>query len=319
MIILLAVSIICLLLSCLLCWHTYKYKSKVATINIDIQNQNKELELQNFTLQEQAKRLNKDIDNNKEKLDIICEQITIANKTLQNDYNNQKELVEKAYNDYCNSLDIQRKEKEKQYNDEFQNFVLEYTAEKQVLSYELKNLQKELDTMKATKAAAIEAQNKEQAIKENKEFYMLCPKAADIDDIKRLERIKPDLHNPRILSMLIWSTFFQKPMTALCNKVLGINQVTGIYKITNQLNDMCYIGQAVDVATRWKAHAKCGLDIDTPQGNKLYKAMKEDGIWNFSWELIEKCSKDQLDEKEKFYIELYQSKNFGYNTTKGNS
>ena len=137
-------------------------------------------------------------------------------------------------------------------------------------------------------------------IKENKEFYMLCPKTVDVDDIKRLERIKPDLHNPRILSMLIWSTFFQKPMTALCNKVLGVNQVTGIYKITNQLNDMCYIGQAVDVATRWKAHAKCGLDIDTPAGNKLYKAMKEDGIWNFSWELIEQCDKSLLDEKEKF-------------------
>ena len=173
--------------------------------------------------------------------------------------------------------------------------------------------------MKATRAAVIEAHNKEQDIKENKEFYMLCPKTADVDDIKRLERIKPDLHNPRILSMLIWSTFFQKPMTALCNKVLGVNQVTGIYKITNQLNDMCYVGQAVDVATRWKAHAKCGLDIDTPAGNKLYKAMKEDGIWNFSWELLEECDKSVLDEKEKFYIELYQSKHFGYNTTKGNS
>ena len=308
-----------LLLSCFILWYTYKYKSNIITINNDIQDKNKELELQNFTLQEQAKRLNKDVLAEKEKLDLICEQITIANQTLKNDYDNQKELAEKAYNDYCSSLDIKRKEKEKQCDDEFQNFVLEYTAEKNVLSYELKTLQKELDTMKATRAAAIEAQNKEQAIKENKEFYMLCPNAADVDDIKRLERIKPDLHNPRILSMLIWSTFFQKPMTALCNKVLGVNQVTGIYKITNQLNDMCYIGQAVDVATRWKAHAKCGLDIDTPQGNKLYKAMKEDGIWNFSWELIEKCPKDQLDEKEKFYIELYQSKNFGYNTTKGNS
>ena len=308
-----------LLLSCFILWHTYKYKSNITTINNDIQNENKELELQNIILKEQTKRLNKDIENSKEKLDIICEQIVVANQTLKNDYDNQKELAEKAYNDYCNSLNIQQKEKEKQYNDEFQNFVLEYTAEKNVLSSELKILQKELDNLKATKAAAIEAQNKEQAIKENKEFYMLCPKTADLDDIKRLERIKPDLHNPRILSMLIWSTFFQKPMTALCNKILGINQVTGIYKITNQLNDMCYIGQAVDVATRWKAHAKCGLDIDTPAGNKLYKAMKEDGIWNFSWELIEKCPKDQLDEKEKFYIELYQSKNFGYNTTKGNS
>ena len=147
---------------------------------------------------------------------------------------------------------------------------------------------------------------------------MLCPKTADIDDIRKLERIKPDLHNPRVLSMLIWSTFFQKPMTTLCNNVLGTSAITGIYKITNQNNDMCYIGQAVDVATRWKNHAKCGLDIDTPAGNKLYKAMKEEGIWNFSWELLEECPRNELDAKEKFYIELYQSKDFGYNTTKGN-
>ena len=81
---------------------------------------------------------------------------------------------------------------------------------------------------------------------------------------------------------------------------------------------MCYIGQAVDVANRWKQHAKCGLGIDTPIGNKLYASMQKDNIWNFSWELLEECSKDQLDEKEKFYIELYQAYEYGYNSTKGN-
>ena len=59
-----------------------------------------------------------------------------------------------------------------------------------------------------------------------------------------------------------------------------------------------------------------GLGIDTPQGNKLYKDMQDFGIWNFSWELLEECSKEQLNEKEKYYIELYQSKEYGYNTLK---
>ena len=44
------------------------------------------------------------------------------------------------------------------------------------------------------------------------------------------------------------------------------------------------------------------------------KAMQEDGLWNFSWELLEKCPKEQLDEKEQFYINLYQSKEYGYNS-----
>lgn len=67
---------------------------------------------------------------------------------------------------------------------------------------------------------------------------------------------------------------------------------------------------------RWKDHAKCGLGIDTPAANKLYKAMQEDGIWNFSWELLEECSENKLNEKERFYIELYDSYNFGYNSNK---
>ena len=46
--------------------------------------------------------------------------------------------------------------------------------------------------------------------------------------------------------------------------------------------------------------------------------MQEEGIWNFSWELLEECPREQLNEKERYYIELYQSESFGYNSTKGN-
>jgi group I intron endonuclease len=106
-------------------------------------------------------------------------------------------------------------------------------------------------------------------------------------------------------------------MTTLCNNILGTKVVCGIYKITNLNTNLCYIGQAVDMATRWKTHCKCGLGIDTPQANKLYKAMQEDGVWNFSWELLEECPQSQLNEKEAEYIEIYQSKDYGYNTQAG--
>ena len=119
--------------------------------------------------------------------------------------------------------------------------------------------------------------------------------------------------------MLIWSTYFQKPMTNLCNNVIGTEIKSGIYKITNQKDNLCYIGQAVDLARRWKDHAKCGLGIDTPASNKLYQSMIEDGIWNFSFEVLEECPREQLNEKEKYYINLYDSKNYGYNVTKGNN
>lgn len=42
------------------------------------------------------------------------------------------------------------------------------------------------------------------------------------------------------------------------------------------------------------------------------------GLENFSFELLEECSREQLDQKEKYFIELFDSKNFGYNGQAGN-
>jgi hypothetical protein len=72
------------------------------------------------------------------------------------------------------------------------------------------------------------------------------------------------------------------------------------------------------VADRWKQHIKCGLGIDTPAQNKLYKAMLKDGVTNFTFELLEQCDRQLLNDKERFYINLYQAYEFGYNSTSGN-
>lgn len=305
------ISIIFLILSCILLIYTYKCKNKINVLNTNIANENYILDLQNQSLKEKEQEIEKSIK-------IKIQELNDISHSIEDDFENKKALSNKAFESYCDTLDNSYKEKEREYQEHLSLLGVSYEKHQLDLLRKTDKIREELDSIKATRTAAIQAQIKEKEIKEKREFYMLCPKTADIDDIRKLERIKPDLHNPRVLSMLIWSTFFQKPMTTLCNNVLGTSTITGIYKITNQNNDMCYIGQAVDVATRWKNHAKCGLDIDTPAGNKLYKAMKEEGIWNFSWELLEECPRNELDAKEKFYIELYQSKDFGYNTTKGN-
>jgi group I intron endonuclease len=71
------------------------------------------------------------------------------------------------------------------------------------------------------------------------------------------------------------------------------------------------------VRERWNQHAKCGLDIDTPQGNKLYQAMLKDGLENFSFQLLEECPRDELNKKENYYINMYNSCEFGYNSNTG--
>ena len=42
--------------------------------------------------------------------------------------------------------------------------------------------------------------------------------------------------------------------------------------------------------------------------------MQENGLENFSFELLEECLPEELNEKEKFYINLYQTNDFGYNS-----
>ena len=63
---------------------------------------------------------------------------------------------------------------------------------------------------------------------------------------------------------------------------------------------------------------KCGLGIDTPANSKLYQAMYKEGIDNFTFEMLEECAAANLDEKETFYINLYNSYDYGYNSNRGN-
>lgn len=314
----LAIAIILAIIGFLCAKRRIKLNENIKELNKELEERNRSLqktkaELESIVMDTSRKNQNLLFEQNKlqTQIDEGKNHLRTIQETIQETFNNQTELSRKAFNSFWENLEKDYEEK-----------VLEYDklCEQLAESYSQQQLEflNDLEKIRATRAAAIEAKRKEQEIKEKLSFYCLTPSKNDLDDVRKLERIKPDLHNSRILSMLIWSTYFQKPMTTLCNNILGTKTVVGIYKITNQINECCYIGQSVDIAKRWKEHAKCGLGIDTPAGNKLYKSMIEDGIWNFSWELLEECSKAELDEKEKFYINLYKSYEYGYNSNAGN-
>lgn len=141
----------------------------------------------------------------------------------------------------------------------------------------------------------------------------------DLNEVQKLRRIGKELRDPTPLNKMIWSYYFRNPYNDLCGRVLPAEAKTGIYKITNQLNGKIYIGQTVNLRTRWSDHIKMGLGADPPSRNKLYPAMAADGVENFTFELLEECDSTQLNEREKFYIEFYDSVNYGYNVTRGGS
>lgn len=89
-----------------------------------------------------------------------------------------------------------------------------------------------------------------------------------------------------------------------------------IYKITNNKNNFVYIGQTVkqDPKERWQQHigdAKNGSNL------AIHKAIRKIGVKNFSFEIIEKCFSGELDERERYWINYYDSFNNGYNSTIG--
>lgn len=47
--------------------------------------------------------------------------------------------------------------------------------------------------------------------------------------------------------------------------------------------------------------------------------MKKSGLYNFSFEILEEVSRQQLNEREVYWIELYKTKEFGLNGTRGGS
>ena len=90
-----------------------------------------------------------------------------------------------------------------------------------------------------------------------------------------------------------------------------VKKVRGIYKVTNKINGKVYIGQSVDIGRRWREHMTAKDDI------YFHKAIQKYGVENFEWEVIEQCKKKDLDEREIYWIEYYDSFNKGYNCTKG--
>lgn len=90
----------------------------------------------------------------------------------------------------------------------------------------------------------------------------------------------------------------------------------GVYKITNKVNGKVYIGQSISLKVRWKEHMN-SLKRGDSHSILLQRAWNKYGQDNFSFEILELCTEDMLDEIETKYILLYDSCNNGYNVESG--
>lgn len=94
-----------------------------------------------------------------------------------------------------------------------------------------------------------------------------------------------------------------------------------IYKITNLINNKCYIGQTIKTAEqRWKEHQSHAFGLHPNDQNKtLYKAIRKYGLENFTFEVLQDNIEtfEQLDKAEIYWIDYYNSFVKGYNETFG--
>ena len=92
----------------------------------------------------------------------------------------------------------------------------------------------------------------------------------------------------------------------------------GIYKITNKINGKCYIGQSINIEERLNSHKKRAFNQNHIDYNMtIYKVIRKYGIESFTFEAIEECDKKDLDNREVYWINFFNSYYNGYNCTFG--
>lgn len=264
----------------------------------------------------QKEKIELDLKNKKQQLQQIEKEyadkkqiIEDTSNIAQREYNLREQALEEKYKTLNDKL-------KQQYDNNYAELQERYKKHQELYSEQLKMYNNELASIKNTRAAAIKAFQLEAMSQEERNQFRLNVSDSDLNDVKILETVRPRLNKPRVLNMLIWQTFYQPLAKKKFPAILGDKPICGIYKITNLKDEKVYIGQAKDCRKRWLDHCKHGLGIDTPSTNKLYQAMLQDGLENFTFELLEECSEDQLDKNEQYFIEMFSSVEWGYNSRK---
>lgn len=285
------------------------------------------------------------------------EQSKAYQKKVQNllhDYNEEKQKRQKEYDEFLLSIKEKEKlcdqlvEKEQQRIDEkvlaYSNqkydetereithyYVLRqeainkevvqlennYNAHKESLDRDIQTLREELSDLKARREAYIEALKTEEKRQQDRAFYTINLTEENKEDIRILRSIEDKIHNQEALNRLIYDVFIKKPLGELLLRIIGENTYGGIYKITNTDTQRAYIGRSTDIKKRLTEHVKGAFNISTIADQEIHRVMGREGIDKFNFEVLEKVEKEKLNEREKYWIDFYQTQSYGYNQNKG--
>lgn len=219
-----------------------------------------------------------------------------------------EEAAEKAAAEYRQTIEDYKAELD-QAKIEGAQALTEELSKKQLA---IQEAQIQLDDLNKKVACAIESAKRQEEMETKQDFYRIQLSDIDLEEIEKLRSIEPYLRNAEPLNKIIWKVYYEKPLNSLIGRVIGSGTHIGIYKITEIATGKSYVGQSLDLASRWKQHVKRGLGAEAATRNKLYPAMREAGPENFTFEVIEECLPQELDAKEDYWQDYFGSITYGF-------
>ena len=200
------------------------------------------------------------------------------------------------------------KDVEQQYAKKQEELETNFQTLTTAIGKEITEYKQSLYNFKSMQEAINNAIRRKKEIEEQESFYMINIPEDDREDIVVLQSMDKHLNNRDVIPKLIWELFIKRPTQEMIKRVVGPQKASGIYKITYKNTGEAYIGKTTDFATRWQNHIKTAIGLEGAARTTLHNRMARDGIWNYTFEIVEQVDKDHLAQRESYYIDLYGTK-----------
>lgn len=287
--------------------------NRTKVLDLDTQTKNEELRTELLQLTEQHASLITKKDQILQHISEIQKQADeSANALYEKSYDLANEKMSAAAEKMSADFERDRQKLEQEYLEIMASNSEQLNQQLSATNQAIRLAESQLTDLTAKVQAAIEAAKRQEEIEVAQDFYKLNLSQIDIEEIQKLRQVTVLLRDSEPLNKVIWKVYYEKPYTDLIGRVVGNGTHTGIYKITNLENQKCYVGQAANIADRWRQHIKRGIGAEAPTRNKLYPAMLEHGVENFTFEIVEECSRNKLNEREDYWQDYFGAKEFGY-------
>lgn len=269
-------------------------------------------------LEDQRDQINAEIAGKQTVLQEISSKVEIYEEQLRTmALTNAKRYEETLMNIAKDKVKTEQEKMQKAAQESFKKIMAEMDVQAEEARAQIEILTKEIAEYSAKQTAINEAILRQRALEEQQDFYRVClgPEAAN--DVEILKEARRNLKKPEIIDKIIYDNYIAKPVLEMIKRVLQNTTCSGIYKITCIKTGEIYIGKSVDIKSRWQQHCKSAFNCGTIAHSLLHTKMKQYGIENFTFELVEQVPKEQLSEREKFYIDFYKTKETGLNERNG--